>query len=156
MSRRFKVQAQVARIAALALAAALGACASVRPVEVVDPSSALQGRELETAVNLYGPFDSRLELAGRTVYVWRRSVISGDRPQACELRAEVGYHDLIRATVIDGSEGACRAFWIRYASNRQAKRPPKEAAAGTKTAARELNWRPVGAPPAVETAAQGR
>jgi hypothetical protein len=156
MSSGIKAQAQVARIAALALAAALGGCASVRPVEVVDPASALEGHDLQTAVNLYGPYDGRLQLAGRTAYVWRRSLMSGARPQACELRAEVGYHDLIRATVIDGSEGACRAFWIRYTSNSQGKPATKDAPAGVASAAREANWRPVGAPAAVGTAAQGR
>jgi hypothetical protein len=158
MLNKFKVQVGVERTvfaAVTAAALALGGCATVATVTTVDPPSALNGHELDTALSLYGPYAEHTTVRGRDIYLWRRSVLIGGQPYACELRAEIAYRQTIRATKVEGNQGACQAFWVRYSSEPElARRDGAAAADKPKVAANHCaNCRPVGTVPATETAA---
>jgi hypothetical protein len=165
MSNKFNARLQIARRATLAAAAlcALSACATVQPVSMVDPATALNGHDLDTALNLYGQYADHIQVNGRYYYVWRRTLFVDQTPRACEMRAEVAYRSLIRATFVEGDQGACQAFWIKYSGSTETARAKKAAAKAEKAALAKPkvakgcpNCRPVGAPPPVDTAAVGR
>ncbi|MET0273450.1 MAG: hypothetical protein ABW360_10705 [Phenylobacterium sp.] len=126
------------RIAALASLLLLGACATAPPA--LDGPTALEGKDLNTAFNLYGQYDERVVLAGHENYIWRRAVILGGKSYYCELRAQPGYRDHIAGTVLRGYPAACALFSVQY-QNVYARDP-----ADTKKVKKLLaNYRPVGA-----------
>lgn len=131
--------------AAVAAALLVGACATVSVVEAPD---ALNGQDLDTALALYGRFEDRLEIGGKTYYVWRRSVEVEGKHLACELRAEVAYRSLIRDTLLEGFAGACAQFSVRYTAMPDSGEDaaPATPEAALKTASGCKGCRPVGSP----------
>jgi hypothetical protein len=132
------------RIIAIAAALLLTACATA---PVVDAPTALNGRELETALNLYGRWDQRVVLEGKPHYVWRRAVILSGQTYYCELRAEVGYRNVIRASIVEGYPAACGLFAVHYTA--MPERPPAKALPAANPAliaSNCKNCRPVGSP----------
>jgi hypothetical protein len=95
------------------IGALMGGCATV---EVVDPPTALNGRELTVAVDLYGQWDARLTIGGEPQYLWRRAVVSENKPYVCELRAFVSLRNVIRKVTMEGFPEACALFSVQYAS----------------------------------------
>jgi hypothetical protein len=129
-------------------ALALSACSTATSI---DPPSALNGKGLDTAVNLYGPPAGHVTEAKRGYYVWRRALVFNDRARGCELRVEIGYHNTISRTTMDGEPGACRMFWVQYTAPDAARRQESLAGKQTVAEAGQRHWRPVGEP--TETAA---
>lgn len=126
------------RIAALLSLGLLAGCATT---STVDATTALSGRELDTALNLYGRWDERIVLAERPHYVWRRAVLLNGKTYYCELRTEVAFRNTISAVAVEGYPAACSLFQVQYKSAYEAKAAPE----GPRTeivAAR--NFRPVG------------
>jgi hypothetical protein len=132
------------RIIAAAAVLLLAGCATT---PVVDAPTALNGRELDTALNLYGPWDERVVLNGKPHYVWRRGVVLNGQTYVCELRAEVAYRNTIRASIVEGYPAACGLFSVQYTATPE--RPPAQAlppANPAVIASRCKNCRPVGSP----------
>ncbi|HVI31361.1 hypothetical protein [Phenylobacterium sp.] len=126
------------RIAALLSLGLLAGCATT---STVDATTALSGRELDTALNLYGRWDERIVLADRPHYVWRRAVLLNGRTYYCELRTEVAFRNTISAVTVEGYPAACSLFEVQYKSAYDAKatpEPPKTAIVAAR------NFRPVG------------
>lgn len=98
-------------ISAMLAAAALAGCATA---PVVDGSSALAGKDMATALSLYGRYDQKVMLEGRPHYIWRRAVVMNGDTYYCELRAETGFRDTIRSTIVEGYPAACSLFTVRY------------------------------------------
>jgi hypothetical protein len=122
-------------------------------IPTVDAPTALNGRELDTALSLYGRWDEKIVLSGRQHYVWRRGVTMNGRTYFCELRSEVGYRNVISSTVVEGYPAACSLFNVQYSTATDAR--PREDAPRTQVlATRERNFRPVGAPQETASAAQ--
>ncbi|HEY8618283.1 hypothetical protein [Phenylobacterium sp.] len=92
----------------------LAGCSTVR---TLDARQALRGKDLTTATNLYGRHDERVNIDGRSYYVWRRAVELRGELQYCELRVELGYRTAIRDTILDGRPAACSRFAVRYATD---------------------------------------
>ncbi|MCR5878717.1 hypothetical protein [Phenylobacterium sp. J367] len=110
------------RVAALlSLTLLLAGCATT---STVDAPTALNGRELDTALNLFGRWDDKIVLAGRPHYVWRRGVTLNGSTYYCELRSEVGYRNLISSTVVEGYPAACSLFQVQYTAAADSR--PKE------------------------------
>jgi hypothetical protein len=103
----------------LALATAVGGCATQRVLEARD---ALHGQDLQTAINLYGRFDERVSYGGKAYYLWRRAVSVEGTPHVCELRVELGYRNIIRDTLLEGYPAACGMFSVEYSSDQGARR----------------------------------
>jgi hypothetical protein len=141
------------RIAALLSLALLSGCATTT---TVDAPTALQGHELDTALNLFGRWDEKIVLAGRPHYVWRRAIVMNGKTYYCELRGEVGFRDIISSAVVEGYPAACSLFSVQYASapdTRAAQEPPRTQVIAT----RPSNFRPVGeAPQSPSATAQAR
>lgn len=135
------------RTAALLCALLLTGCATA---PVVDAPTALNGHELDTALNLYGRYDQKVMLQGRPHYIWRRAVVLNGQSYYCELRAEVGFRDIVKSAVVEGYPSACGLFSVRYASAYDRTRPNTAPADETSvaSAARDFprNYRPVGSP----------
>ena len=96
--------------ASLILAACLGLCACET---VVQGPSRLTGQPLDSAVALYGPWVEEVRLSGQPVYIWRRTLIVQGVAQVCELRVQLGYHDIIRSAALQGVGGACQLYAVR-------------------------------------------
>ncbi|HEY8572807.1 hypothetical protein [Phenylobacterium sp.] len=113
-TRRTRRYASAPTAAALAGLALLGcACATA---SVVPAPEAINGRDLENAIAIYGPFDAKITIKGRTHYVWRKTVEVDGQHLGCELRAEVAYRNIVRQTQVEGYDGACAQFSVRYTS----------------------------------------
>lgn len=136
---------RIATLIAVLSLGALGACATT---DTVQAPTALNGRELDTALNLYGKWDEKIVLNGRPHYIWRRAILMNGQNYYCELRSEVGYRNIISDAVVEGYPAACSLFSIRYDAGNMARReePPKTQVVASRT----LNYRPVGGQ--VETA----
>lgn len=154
MFNNIKEQAQVVQrsitrvLLVVSAGLALSACSTAT---MIDPPSALNGRSLDTAVSLYGRPAGHVTEATRGYYVWRRAVVFNDKAHGCELRAEIGYHNTISRTTMDGDPGACRMFWVQYTAAETLRRNEELAAKQALARAGQRNWRPVGEP--TETAA---
>lgn len=141
------------RTAALAVLALIVAGCATAPA--LDAPSALNGHELETALNLYGRWDERVVLDGRPHYVWRRAVVMNGASYYCELRAEVGFRDTIKSSIVEGYPAACGLFTVRYSTGYDRPRERTLAAnAPAPGAAGPYNWRPVGATQASASASE--
>jgi hypothetical protein len=134
-------------MAAALLGAGLLVCACAT-APVVDPANALNGRQLDTALSLYGPYEDRVEVDGRSYYVWRKVVEVEGQHLGCELHVEVAYRSTIRSTRLDGYAGACSGFSVRYTSKSDRGDAEKDAADAPdlKTAGGCSGCRPVGSP----------
>jgi hypothetical protein len=142
------------RTAALAvLALVLAGCATTR---TLDAPTALNGHDLDTALNLYGRWDQRVVLDGRPHYVWRRAVVMNGASYYCELRAETGFRDIIKSSIVEGYPAACGLFSVQYSSGYDRARDRTVAANGPSpiASAASYNWRPVGAAPASASASE--
>jgi hypothetical protein len=136
------------RTAALAsLALLLAGCATA---PTLDAPSALNGHGLDTAFNLYGRWDQRVVLNGRPHYVWRRAVVMNGKSYYCELRAQLGFRDVIASSVVEGYPTACSLFNVQYTGGYDVRRD-RDPAAMTHVA---RNWRPVGTAPSAEASGQ--
>jgi hypothetical protein len=93
---------------ALAMAIPIAACAST-----ANGPSRLTGQELDAATALYGPWAEQVELKGRQVYIWRRSLIARGGRHFCELRVELGFRQTIRTASMQGLPDACALFAVR-------------------------------------------
>src|SRR5690349_9219913 len=102
------------RYIALAISLFLAGCATT---SVVDAPTALNGKDMETALNLYGRWDQRVVLDGRPHYVWRRAVVLNSQTYYCELRAEVGFRNTIKSSIVEGYPAACGLFSVQYTTN---------------------------------------
>jgi hypothetical protein len=134
------------RSAVLLCALLVTGCATAT---VVDPPSALNGHDLDTALNLYGRWDQKVVLQGRPYYVWRRAVVLNGQSYYCELRAEVGFRDTIKSSVVEGYPAACGLFAVRYTTAYDQPRPKPKADTAVAEADRSdfpRNYRPVGSP----------
>lgn len=105
--------------AALLLAAVLplglGACSTTREVE---GTAAITGKELAAAVALYGTWDDKLIVKNRPVYIWRRQSTGPDgRSYFCEMRVEMGWHDLVARALTHGYPSACSLFNVKFESH---------------------------------------
>jgi hypothetical protein len=125
-------------------------CATVR---AVDAPTALNGHELDTALNLYGRWDEQVVLQGRPHYIWRRAVLLNGQSYFCELRTEIGYRNVIKASVVEGYPAACGLFTVQYSASPDVTRRDKDLPHGPKaaistvaSAAPARNYRPVGSP----------
>ncbi|WP_374470873.1 hypothetical protein [Phenylobacterium sp.] len=117
----------------------LAGCATT---STVDAPTALNGRELDTALNLYGRWDERIVLAGQPHYVWRRAVVLNGKTYYCELRSQLGYRNTISSVVVEGYPAACSLFEVQYTTAqdlRTAPEPPRTEIVASR------NFRPVGA-----------
>jgi hypothetical protein len=92
----------------LAAALALSACETV-----MQGPSRLTGQRLDAAVALYGPWAEEIQLSGQPLYIWRRTLLVKGEPQVCELRVQLGYHDIIKSAVLQGVGGACELYAVR-------------------------------------------
>jgi hypothetical protein len=101
----------------------LAGCATA---PVVDASTALAGRDMATATSLYGRWDQKVMLEGRPHYIWRRAVVLNGETFYCELRAETGFHDSIRSSIVEGYPAACGLFAVQYTADYGAARPKPE------------------------------
>ena len=96
------------RQAALLLALlSLTACAST--LEGEGPSR-LYGQHLDVAVGLYGRWDDRFVMDGKTYYLWRRRATLETGDHYCELRLEVTRQNLIARRLMQGYPAACDLF----------------------------------------------
>lgn len=130
----------VAAIACLALAG----CATT---PVVDAPTVLNGQALDTALNLYGPWEQRVVLNGQPHYIWRRGVLLNGQTYICELRAEVAYRNTIRSSIVEGYPAACGLFSVHYSATPERPAAEKLPAANPAViASRCRNCRPVGSP----------
>lgn len=143
---------RIAALSAVLLLAGSATLAGCATVSAVDAPTALNGHELDTALNLYGPWDEKVILQGRPHYVWRRAVVLNAHTYYCELRAEVGYREAIKASIVEGYPAACGLFTVQYVP--EVVRT-KDSSKPTTLAARKSspNFRPVGS--ATETASTG-
>jgi hypothetical protein len=134
-----------------ALGLILAGCATA---PTVDAPTALNGHELDTALSLYGPWDQRVTLQGRPHYVWRRAVVMNGHSYFCELRAEMGFRNTIKSSIVEGYPAACGLFSVQYSSGYDRTRTRLTAANGPAPggAIRARNWRPVGEPTATASA----
>lgn len=89
------------------LALALSAC--VTTFEGERPS-ALYGQHLDAAIALYGPWEERLDVEGKTYYLWRRSAKLASGEVMCELRLEVTPKHIIARRLMQGFPEACNLF----------------------------------------------
>ena len=155
-----RVGARARRSTATPLTAALAGAAlllcACATAEVVDAPTALNGRDLNTALGLYGQYQDRVEVSGRTYYIWRKTVQVDGQHLSCELRAEVAYRSTIRSTYLEGYEGACNGFSVRYTSATDIRRSDEdiEAPGPLREASDCPGCRPVGSP--TTTAQAGR
>jgi hypothetical protein len=140
------------RTAALAALALLAAGCATAPS--IDAPTALNGHELDTALSLYGRWDQRVVLNGRPHYIWRRAVVMNGQSYYCELRAEIGFRDTIKSSIVEGYPTACSLFSVQYSSGYDRTRNRMTARTGeaTEVASRTYNWRPVGEPQASASA----
>lgn len=136
------------RIAALVSLGLLAGCATAT---TVDAPTALSGRELDTALNLYGRWDERIVLAERPHYVWRRAVLLNGQTYFCELRTEVAFRNTISAVTVEGYPAACSLFQVQYKSAYDAKATPEPPR--TEIVA-DRNFRPVGDAASATTASR--
>ena len=88
----------------------LGGCAGT----TINGPSRLAGQELDAAVALYGPWAEEVELEGEPNYIWRRTLIVGDKPRVCELRVQLGFRRTIRRAFLQGQPDACQLYAVRY------------------------------------------
>ena len=96
------------RLLVLALMAPLAACATSG-----SGAAQLAGQDLEAAVALYGPWAEQIELAGQATYIWRRTLVAGEATHVCELRVQLGFHQVIRTAVMQGLPDACALYAVR-------------------------------------------
>lgn len=131
------------RFLALAISLFLAGCATT---PVLDAPTALNGKELETALNLYGRWDERVVLDGKPHYIWRRAVVLGGKSYYCELRAEAGFRNTIKASIVEGYPAACGLFSVQYTALPDRPTEALPAANPAVLASRCRNCRPVGSP----------
>lgn len=142
---------------AAAMACALTLTAACATTTVVDGQSALDGKDLETAVSLYGRPDERAAYGGKSFYIWRRAATVEGRTAGCELRAELGYRNMIRQTQLEGFPAACQLFSVQFTSVPDSMRRPEVAAAqAPRLASGCPGCRPVGSPTETASIAQDR
>ena len=96
-------------IPGFAICAAL-ALAGCQTTAAANGPSRLTGQNLDSAVALYGPWAEQIELEGRPVYIWRRTLIRNGSPEVCELSVELGFREAIRAISMRGVPEACRLY----------------------------------------------
>lgn len=96
------------------LIALLGLSACATTLEGDRPSN-LYGQHLDVAVGLYGRWDDRFVLDGKTYYLWRRRATLDSGDHYCELRLEVTPHHLIARRLMQGYPAACDLFSARMA-----------------------------------------
>ena len=101
--------ARPALIAALVLG--LGACTTTFEGE---RPSALYAQHLDAAVTLYGAWDERFTLEGKTYYLWRRKLTTDEGDRYCELRLEVTDKRQIARRLMQGYPPACDLFTARF------------------------------------------
>lgn len=104
------------RISTLAVLLALSACATATDI---DPDTALSGKELDTALAIYGPWQQRLVLSGRPTYIWRRELIEGEEHYFCELAVETGFRQIISRSHMQGYPRACLLFDVRFENQKK-------------------------------------
>jgi hypothetical protein len=94
---------------------ALAGCGTTN---VVSGESTLSGKDLQMAVNLYGPWEGKMDIDGVSTYVWRRHYTASDTKQDfyCELRVQMGFRTTISSSVMQGYPAACNLFGITYKS----------------------------------------
>jgi hypothetical protein len=103
------------RFVPIAALLALGACATPA---AVSSENRLEGQDIQSAVNLYGPWSQRVMLGDQPVYIWRRHLrpAGSDTDVYCEMRIETGYRDTVSRSQMQGYPAACNLFRIRYTS----------------------------------------
>jgi hypothetical protein len=99
------------------LALALGACATTGSIG--NGASKLPGQNLDAAVALYGPWTEEITPEGQPMYIWRRTLVSGEEKKVCELRVTLGFKRTIGDVIIQGQPDACRLFQIKYVQSSQ-------------------------------------
>jgi hypothetical protein len=99
------------------LALMLGACAGGGGIG--NGASKLPGQNLDAAVALYGPWTEEITPEGQPMYIWRRTLVTGDQKKVCELRVTLGFKRTIGDVIIQGQPEACRLFQIRYVQSNQ-------------------------------------
>jgi hypothetical protein len=109
------------RAAILATFALLLAGCATAPV--VDASTVLAGHDMATATSLYGRWDQKVMLEGRPHYIWRRAVVLNGETYYCELRAETGFRDTIRSSIVEGYPAACGLFSVQFSSAYDSAKP---------------------------------
>lgn len=97
-------------ILVVVLAALLSGCATPE----LEAPDALRGKELQNAEVLFGPWHDRLNVKGKTVYIWRRSVTQDGVVQGCELWVEMGFRGAIARSSLRGYPAACSLFRVIY------------------------------------------
>ncbi|RAK52559.1 hypothetical protein [Phenylobacterium deserti] len=97
------------------LAGALCGCTTA----VVDAPDALQGKDIQNAVALFGPWHERRTVNGRVVYIWRRTVEVDGSPQGCELSVEMGFRGAVARSLVQGYPAACSSFRVIYEPDRR-------------------------------------
>jgi hypothetical protein len=75
--------------------------------------SRLEGQNLDAATALYGPWAEQVNIRGRPLYIWRRTLIAAGQPYVCELRLEVGFRGAISRAYLQGVPAACRLFALK-------------------------------------------
>jgi hypothetical protein len=101
------------RTATLLALLLLAGCTSVREL---DPETALSGKDLDSAVGLYGPWEQKLTRNGRPTFVWRRHLVEGDAHYYCEMSVEMGFRQTISHSYMLGFPRACELFNVRFES----------------------------------------
>ena len=89
-------------------AAALAGCQTT-----VLGTSRLAGQDLDAAVALYGPWSDQIQLKGRQVYIWRRTLIAAGNPEVCEFRVELGFRRQISRAYMQGVPAACQLYAVK-------------------------------------------
>lgn len=87
----------------------LGGCATV-----VNGPTRLMGENLDAATALYGPWTQEIYLQGRTLYIWRRKLITPVGDRFCEMRVQLGFRQTIARAYLQGFPDACKLFAVRY------------------------------------------
>jgi hypothetical protein len=89
---------------------ALSACTTT--FEGERPSN-LYAQHLDVAVGLYGRWDEKFDMEGKSYYLWRRRVTQDDGDHYCELRLEVSRQLIIARRLMQGYPAACDLFTAR-------------------------------------------
>jgi hypothetical protein len=97
-----------------AIAAALLTLAACATSTELDPGTALDGKELDTAVAIYGYWQESRVISGKQSYIWRRELVEADARYYCELTIETSFRRIISRSHMQGFPRACLLFSVRY------------------------------------------
>jgi hypothetical protein len=100
----------VRRLLPALLTLALAGCAT----NAVEGTSALTGRELDSAVSLYGPWAEVIDVDHQRIYIWRRHAVQNGTDYYCEMRVEMGFRQTIARALTRGYPVACDLFKVQF------------------------------------------